>query len=121
MYSALAGFCSFGESAEECVEREVAEEVNLSVTNIQYISSQPWSFPAPSLMLGFHATLNIDVSPFSESIDFDCNELEDARWFSKEDVQSAIHVAEKGWVSSSGCFVPPPFAIAHHLIKHWAI
>ena len=121
MYSALAGFCALGESAEDCVEREVAEEVNLSVTNIRYISSQPWPVPSHSLMLGFHATLNTEISPFSDCIDFDCNELEDARWYSKDDVRSAICVAEKGKVLDSVFFVPPPFAIAHQLIKHWVV
>ena len=54
MYSALAGFVEPGESLEQCVAREVKEEVGIDVTNIRYVSSQPWPFPN-SLMLGFEA------------------------------------------------------------------
>ncbi|XP_062518431.1 NAD(P)H pyrophosphatase NUDT13, mitochondrial-like isoform X2 [Corticium candelabrum] len=119
MYSALAGFTAFGESAEDTVEREVAEEVNLSVTNIKYISSQPWPFPSPSLMLGFHATLNTQISPFRHSIDVDHNELEDARWYKRQDIQSAILTWSAKSQLKSDFIVPPPFTIAHQLMKHW--
>lgn len=55
MYGLIAGFVEVGESLEHAVVREVAEEVNISVTNISYVSSQPWPFPS-NLMLGFRAT-----------------------------------------------------------------
>ena len=55
MYGLIAGFVEVGESLEHAVVREVAEEVNISVTNISYVSSQPWPFPS-NLMLGFKAT-----------------------------------------------------------------
>ncbi|SJN19834.1 NAD(+) diphosphatase [Psychrobacter sp. JB385] len=55
MYGLIAGFVEVGESLEHAVVREVAEEVNISVTDIRYVSSQPWPFPS-NLMLGFRAT-----------------------------------------------------------------
>lgn len=55
MYGLIAGFVEVGESLEHAVVREVAEEVNISVTNIRYVSSQPWPFPS-NLMLGFRAS-----------------------------------------------------------------
>lgn len=54
MYSLIAGFVEVGESLEQCVHREIAEEVGLTVTNLRYLSSQPWAFPS-NLMMGFIA------------------------------------------------------------------
>ena len=73
-YSCLAGFIEMGETAEQTVQREVMEEVNVSVDNIRYVSSQSWPFPS-QLMLGFFADYNGgDVVP-------DGVEIEDAKWF----------------------------------------
>lgn len=75
MYSVLAGFVEPGESIEQCVHREVQEEVGLQIRNLRYITSQSWPFPH-SLMLGFHAEHaagNIVPQP---------EEIEDAAWFS---------------------------------------
>ena len=55
MYGLIAGFVEVGESLEHAVVREVAEEVNISVADIRYVSSQPWPFPS-NLMLGFRAS-----------------------------------------------------------------
>ncbi|ERL55920.1 NAD(+) diphosphatase [Psychrobacter aquaticus] len=55
MYGLIAGFVEVGESLEHAVVREVAEEVNISVKDIRYVSSQPWPFPS-NLMLGFRAS-----------------------------------------------------------------
>jgi NAD+ diphosphatase len=74
MYSTLAGFVEPGESVEQCVAREVREEVGLEVRNPQYMGSQSWPFPH-SMMLGFHAEYaggEIVMQP---------EEIEDARWF----------------------------------------
>jgi NAD+ diphosphatase len=73
-YSVLAGFVEPGETFEECVQREVGEEVGLKVKNIKYFGSQPWPFP-DSLMAGFTAEYA------SGDINIDKNEILDASWF----------------------------------------
>ncbi|TCP78672.1 NAD+ diphosphatase [Pseudomonas putida] len=79
VYSTLAGFAEPGESAEDCLVREVREEVAVEVRNIQYVGSQCWPFPH-SMMLGFHAEYaggEIVMQP---------DEIEDAQWFSVHDL-----------------------------------
>jgi NAD+ diphosphatase len=79
VYSTLAGFAEPGESAEDCVRREVMEEVQIRVKNIQYKGSQCWPFPH-SMMLGFHAEYESgDIVPQAD-------EIEDAQWFSIHDM-----------------------------------
>lgn len=79
VYSTLAGFAEPGESAEECLVREVREEVSVEVSNIQYVASQCWPFPH-SMMLGFHAEYaGGDIVPQPD-------EIEDARWFRIDDL-----------------------------------
>jgi NAD+ diphosphatase len=79
VYSTLAGFAEPGESAEDCVRREVMEEVQIKVKNIQYKGSQCWPFPH-SMMLGFHA--EYDSGEIVPQVD----EIEDAQWFSIHDM-----------------------------------
>ena len=79
LFSALAGFVEPGESAEDAVRREVQEESGLNVTKLQYQKSQPWPFPT-SLMLGFRAGAG------DEPLAFDRQELEDARWFRRDEI-----------------------------------
>ncbi len=82
LYSTLAGFVEPGESLEEAVAREVFEEVGLRVSEVGYVSSQPWPFPS-SLMLGFYAraaSTDITAQP---------DEIEHARWFSRAELLSA--------------------------------
>jgi NAD+ diphosphatase len=108
MYSALAGFIEPGETIEGAVRRETFEESGIRLGRVVYHASQPWPFPY-SLMIGcFGEALNEDIS-------FDGAELEDCRWFSRAEVR-AILAGDK----SSGIFVPPKAAIAHHLIRAWA-
>jgi NAD+ diphosphatase len=75
MHSALAGFVEPGESLEQCLEREVLEEVGVAVQNVRYFASQPWPFPH-SLMIAFVADWK------SGEIRIDPREIESARWFS---------------------------------------
>lgn len=82
-FSCLAGFAEAGETLEEVVRREVFEEAGVHVTDIEYHSSQPWPFPQ-SLMLGFRARA---ISP---GITLHDDELEDARWFSRQDIRNGL-------------------------------
>ena len=79
MHSVLAGFVEPGESLEDAVRREVAEEVALHLTEVNYHSSQPWPFPS-SIMLGFTAIAEGDQFRVDE------HELEMARWFTREEL-----------------------------------
>jgi len=77
IYSILAGFVEPGESLEECIHREIKEEVNIEIKNIKYFGSQPWPFP-DSLMIGYFAEYK------SGEIQPDDDELEDAGWYRKD-------------------------------------
>jgi NAD+ diphosphatase len=77
LYSALAGFVESGENLEECVHREVKEEVGIEITNIRYFGSEPWPFP-DSLMVGFYADyLRGELNP-------DKTEIRAAGWFDRD-------------------------------------
>ncbi|CAJ2634807.1 unnamed protein product [Trifolium pratense] len=148
LWSCLSGFTEPGESLEEAVRRETWEESGIEVGEVVYHSSQPWpvgpnSIPC-QLMVGFFAYAK------SREITVDKKELEDARWFSREDIREALTLADykKGQKTAASkveqmckgveksrsmaadfnvesgelapIFVPGPFAIAHHLISSWA-
>jgi NAD+ diphosphatase len=92
-YSVLAGFVEPGETIEECVQREIREEVGITVKNIRYFGSQPWPFPN-SLMIAF-------VADYADGeITIDGSEIIDAAWFSKDDLPQ----------------IPPTISIARQLI-----
>ncbi len=103
MYSTLAGFVEPGESLEEAVRREVAEEVGLEVGEIRYRSSQPWPFPQ-SLMLGFRARCT------GGRLSIELDELEDARWFHREELRDPALRPVR---------LPDPDSIARFLIEEW--
>ncbi len=83
MCSLFSGFSEIGESLEDTVKREMKEEVNLAVTNIDYIASQPWSFPS-SLMLGFSAKTE------SKNFTIDNKEIKKAQWFSANQINKMV-------------------------------
>ncbi|HKH26831.1 MAG TPA: NAD(+) diphosphatase [Sphingomicrobium sp.] len=106
-YSALAGFLEPGESIEAAVARELHEEAGIKVADVIYVASQPWPFPS-SLMIGCHARA------LGDELTIDRTELDDARWFTREEIAAAL----KG--DPDAAFQPPPrFAIARTLLEHW--
>jgi NAD+ diphosphatase len=103
-YSTLAGFVEPGESLEDAVRREVAEESGVIVDEVHYHSSQPWPMPA-SLMVGFIATAR------SRQIIMRDHELEDARWFSPQQIIDGI---------ADGSFVPSTaLSVSYQLLAYW--
>ncbi len=91
LYSVIAGFVEPGETLEECIKREIKEEIGINITNIRYFGSQAWPFP-DSLMIGFLA----DHS--SGELKIDNTEIRDANWFAKNElplVPSKISIARK--------------------------
>jgi NAD+ diphosphatase len=107
MHSALAGFIEPGEAIEEAVARETLEEAGLRVREVQLHSTQPWPFPH-SLMIGAICI----VEDANETVD--TTELESGRWFTREEAEQLL----VGKYPNAFC--PPPFAIAHQLLKSWA-
>jgi NAD+ diphosphatase len=106
-YSALAGFLEPGESIEAAVARELQEEAGIAVADVRYVASQPWPFPS-SLMLGCHARA------LGEELTIDFTELDDARWFTREEIAAAI-----AGEPDAPFQAPPRFAIARTLLEHW--
>jgi NAD+ diphosphatase len=107
-FSTLAGFVEPGESPEQALVREVAEETGVRVAggagDLVYAGSQPWPFPS-SLMLGFFARAA------STTITVDGDELAEARWFSRDALAAELR--------TGSVHVPPPVSIARRLIEGW--
>ncbi len=95
-YSCVAGFVEPGETLEECVQREIYEEVGVEVTEVTYVKSQPWPFPH-QLMVGFTARYaGGEIHP-------DQQEIDDAAWFRVDALPE----------------MPPPLSLARQLITTW--
>ena len=103
MYSTLAGFVEPGESVEEAVRREVAEEAGIAVGQVWYHSSQPWPFPG-NIMLGCYG------EGLSEDITVEVEELIDVRWFSRREIADP---------EAHGFVLPRGDSIARRLIEDW--
>ena len=107
MYSCLAGFVEPGETIEDAVRRETAEEAGIEIGAVRYHASQPWPFPS-SLMIGCRA------DAISETLTVDPGELADARWFDRAEILRMIEGSHP-----AGLTLPPPTAIAHMLLRDY--
>ncbi|WP_190366320.1 NAD(+) diphosphatase [Pseudoalteromonas sp. S16_S37] len=108
VYSTLAGFVDPGETLEQAVIREVKEEADIDVVEVEYIASQPWPFPS-SLMLGFIGKAS------STEINIDQDDLEDAQWFSREQLDTFGQWSD----SSTGYKLTRPDSISRYLVEYW--
>ncbi|MCA0405217.1 MAG: NAD(+) diphosphatase [Proteobacteria bacterium] len=106
-YSTLAGFVEPGETIEDAVRRETVEEAGIAVGRVTIMANQPWPFPA-SLMIGAYC------EALSDAITIDHEELEDCRWFSREEIRTMIDGTHP-----EGLGVPAKMSIASHLIRHF--
>lgn len=102
--SVFAGFVEMGESLEQAVHREMAEEVALDLTDVAYLGSQPWPFPR-SLMVGFRARAAQTGFTAAEG------EIEDARWFTIAQLRASL--------ASGEITLPPHTSIARRMIEAW--
>jgi NAD+ diphosphatase len=107
MYSCLAGFVEAAETIEDAVRREIFEESGIHCTDVKYYMTQPWPYPS-SLMIGCSARATTDA------ITVDHMELEDARWFDRDEAMLMLKREHP-----EGLAGPHPFAIAHHLLGRW--
>jgi NAD+ diphosphatase len=105
MWSCLSGFVEPGETVEEAVRRETREEAGIVCGKVAYFASQPWPLPM-SLMIGCYAQAR------SLEIIIDRAELEDARWFERDEI--GLMLAGQ---HPQGLTTPLSFAIAHHILR----
>lgn len=90
VYSALAGYLQLGESAEDCIRREIYEETRIHIATPKWCASQAWPYPH-NLMLGFHAEYA------GGEIEIDRNEIEDAAWFQTDRLPLLPHASTLGY------------------------
>ena len=104
-FSTFAGFLEPGETFEQCVAREVLEESAVVVTELKYLGSQPWPFPA-SIMIAFEA-----VTDNPERAQGDGQEITEVKWFTRAELKAA---AEDG-----SLLLPPSISVARKMIERW--
>jgi NAD+ diphosphatase len=104
-FSCFAGFLEPGETFEQCVAREVFEESGVTVSQINYLGSQPWPFPA-SIMIAFEALVD---DPKSARPDGD--EITEVKWFSREELKKAS--------ADGSLLLPPAISVARKMIERW--
>ena len=104
-FSTFAGFVEPGESFESCVIREVDEECGGKVTEMKYLGSQPWPFPA-SIMIAYEATIS---NP--DTVKEDGEEIEEIIWLTREELKSKT--------SSGDLLLPPVISVARAMINAW--
>ena len=108
-WSALAGFVEPGETVEQAATRELEEEAGIKAdpSKAEYLFCQPWPFPS-SLMVG------IIVEAETTDISDEQDELEAARWISREEARQVIAGTHPD------IYAPPPMAVAHHILRVWS-
>jgi NAD+ diphosphatase len=104
-FSTFAGFLEPGETFEQCVAREVLEESSIRVTELKYLGSQPWPFPA-SIMISFEA-----VTDNPDDARGDGEEITDVRWFSRAELKAAA--------ADGSLLLPPSISVARKMIERW--
>jgi NAD+ diphosphatase len=104
-FSTFAGFLEPGETFEQCVAREVFEEAGVKLTQVKYLGSQPWPFPA-SVMIAFEA-----LTDAPDAARPDGEEITEVRWFSRSELKAA---AEDG-----SLLLPPKVSVARRMIEGW--
>lgn len=115
LFSLFAGFVEPGESLEQCVARELYEEIGIAADEITYVASQPWPFPR-SLMLGFTARADREAE-----LVFRDGEIAEARWFSRREVRDALAAGD--WSTDAPdapLLLPNSISIARAIVEAWA-
>jgi NAD+ diphosphatase len=104
-FSTFAGFLEPGETFEQCVSREVFEESGVSVSQINYLGSQPWPFPA-SIMIAFEALIDDPAAARPDG-----EEIVEVRWYSRAQLKSAME--------DGSLLLPPGISVARKMIERW--
>ncbi|GAB3128804.1 NAD(+) diphosphatase [Tsukamurella serpentis] len=115
LFSLFAGFVEPGESLEQCVARELYEEVGIACDDVTYVASQPWPFPR-SLMVGFTARADREAP-----LDFRDGEIAEAHWFTRSQVLEALAAGDWGTdAPDAPLLLPGSISIARGIVEAWA-
>lgn len=127
MYTCLSGFIDQCEGIEEAVRREIMEEARIAVSEVHILGTQPWPigrYGSCELMIGCVAKAQ------SYEVLLNASEMEDVQWYDRAELAAAVQaydsplplqeIQRRSW-QNLGFFVPPPFAIAHHIMRAWAL